>query len=370
MNLFPSMNNFFSRTIDFATALFFLTTLSLFPNLAAAQVNLTEGDIAVIGWCDNRAPQDLYTFVTLREVPAATIIYFTNNGWTGTDFRKVNDEDGDGFEQLVKMQTLDLVPAGTIITSYGSAALVQWTLLGAIPDADTGSFGPLAQSQNGDQIYAFQSPSLNNPLLNVSRHVFLLDDTGAFEPAVGKVTGDIPPGLSIAAGTALTILHNNGNDKAFMAFNTHSIPAGTKSQWLAAIKNPRNWTLAASGSQPEGSIIVIPDIGCADADGDTICDTVDICPNSNDLIDTDGDAVPDGCDLCPGSDDSIDLNSNGIPDGCETCPADLTADGVVDGADLGLLLGNWDLPGVGDLDQDGFVTGADLGLLLGAWGSC
>jgi hypothetical protein len=48
-------------------------------------------------------------------------------------------------------------------------------------------------------------------------------------------------------------------------------------------------------------------------------------------------------------------------------PGDLNGDGVVDGADLGLLLSNWGGSGVGDLTGDGLVDGADLGLLLSAW---
>jgi hypothetical protein len=49
-------------------------------------------------------------------------------------------------------------------------------------------------------------------------------------------------------------------------------------------------------------------------------------------------------------------------------PADLNGDGVVDGADLGLLLGAWGQAGATDLNGDGTTDGADLGLLLGAWG--
>lgn len=53
----------------------------------------------------------------------------------------------------------------------------------------------------------------------------------------------------------------------------------------------------------------------------------------------------------------------------QTCAfADLNCDGVVDGADLGLLLGGWGASGEADLDGSGAVDGADLGLLLGAWG--
>lgn len=46
---------------------------------------------------------------------------------------------------------------------------------------------------------------------------------------------------------------------------------------------------------------------------------------------------------------------------------DLNGDGIVNGADLGLMLANWNNPGAGDLDGSGTVDGADLGLLLAAW---
>lgn len=74
-----------------------------------------------------------------------------------------------------------------------------------------------------------------------------------------------------------------------------------------------------------------------------------------------------------------DCNGNGTSDACETSPggcvlvarADLTGDGVVDGDDLGLLLGAWgpcpgDCPA--DINRNGTVDGDDLGLLLGSWG--
>ncbi len=53
-----------------------------------------------------------------------------------------------------------------------------------------------------------------------------------------------------------------------------------------------------------------------------------------------------------------------------SCTADLNCDGVVDGADLGQLLGAWGGTGAADLDHDGIVDGADLGRMLGAWGPC
>ncbi|HMN96373.1 MAG TPA: DUF1929 domain-containing protein [Phycisphaerales bacterium] len=68
------------------------------------------------------------------------------------------------------------------------------------------------------------------------------------------------------------------------------------------------------------------------------------------------------------------LDADGVPSAARIIQVrrgvvgDLNGDGTVNGADLGVLLGNWG-PGatLGDLDGDGDVDGADLGLLLGAW---
>ncbi|MFO0784220.1 MAG: hypothetical protein U0636_11115 [Phycisphaerales bacterium] len=50
-------------------------------------------------------------------------------------------------------------------------------------------------------------------------------------------------------------------------------------------------------------------------------------------------------------------------------PADMDGSGVVDGTDLGLLLGSWDTADPSaDLDASGVVDGTDLGILLGSWG--
>jgi hypothetical protein len=48
-------------------------------------------------------------------------------------------------------------------------------------------------------------------------------------------------------------------------------------------------------------------------------------------------------------------------------PADLNGDGVVNGADLAILLAAWGGDGPADLNNDGVVNGADLAILLGAW---
>ncbi len=55
------------------------------------------------------------------------------------------------------------------------------------------------------------------------------------------------------------------------------------------------------------------------------------------------------------------------------CTADLNADALVAGADLGVLLSQWGPASAGtvsDLNRDGNVDGADLGYLLANWGPC
>lgn len=61
------------------------------------------------------------------------------------------------------------------------------------------------------------------------------------------------------------------------------------------------------------------------------------------------------------------------PDGAVTQEPDLNADGLVDGADLTVLLGQWGAceawsgDCVADLDRDGTIGGGDISILLGQW---
>ena len=54
----------------------------------------------------------------------------------------------------------------------------------------------------------------------------------------------------------------------------------------------------------------------------------------------------------------------------DECEADFTGDGVVDAADLAVLLGDWGQVSTDDLDHVGVIDGSDLAILLGAWGDC
>jgi len=96
-------------------------------------------------------------------------------------------------------------------------------------------------------------------------------------------------------------------------------------------------------------------------------------------FDCTGSGRDDTCDIALGLVE--DLDGNGIPDCCElgipcfpnACPADINGDGVVNGADIAILLGAWGpagSSGTADLNGDGVVNGADLATMLGSWGQC
>ncbi|MEY3025118.1 MAG: hypothetical protein RLZZ238_15 [Planctomycetota bacterium] len=67
---------------------------------------------------------------------------------------------------------------------------------------------------------------------------------------------------------------------------------------------------------------------------------------------------------------SDDGDANGVPDECGPgCPADFDGDGLVNAADLAVVLANWGTDAA-DLDGDGSTGASDLAVLLDAWGAC
>jgi formylglycine-generating enzyme required for sulfatase activity len=90
--------------------------------------------------------------------------------------------------------------------------------------------------------------------------------------------------------------------------------------------------------------------------------------------DCNGDGIVDYGQILQGQ--LVDGDQNGVPDVCEVdpCPADITGNGLVNGADLGLMLAAWgsdgsEQPGA-DINADGIVNGADLAFVIGAFGPC
>ena len=94
------------------------------------------------------------------------------------------------------------------------------------------------------------------------------------------------------------------------------------------------------------------------------------------IADTKGDGgFSGGGDLTSPPNDDFRSSGNRMMQqgtGADPCVADLNNDGIVDGADLSLILGAWATDNC-DYNLAGgacFIDGADLSIVLGEWGPC
>lgn len=129
-----------------------------------------------------------------------------------------------------------------------------------------------------------------------------------------------------------------------------------------APEKPEGLALVGTGVAVSAGVVFVGAPGAAGSMGEVL--VLDLARDCN------ANGSADAIDVALGQ--SIDSDADGTPDECE-CPADLSGDGAIDGADLGLLLARWGPVPPGsreDLDGTGFVDGADLGMLLAAWGGC
>lgn len=245
-----------SASILRATALLAVAAVSsLLP--ARAQLGLDPGDVAVVGWQDAGEGASQFAVVFLADVGTGERVYFTDAGWTGSGFRNPNGpSDGDGEEELLLLEVLAPIAAGTIVRTTDVGASFAWVRGVAIPGTASGLFGDLVLGANGDQITAFQHDTATNPLNTpVQRALFALDDTGSFEPATNLATGSVPSGLSVGAHTAVTFFQSNAGQSS-MSFNTGALALATKSEWLTAISNAANWSFGSGLALPSGSLNV------------------------------------------------------------------------------------------------------------------
>lgn len=223
----------------------------------AAQAALTAGDIAIIGRTNNGSP-DAFSFVALSNISAGEVIYFTDNGWTGSAFRGASATDGDGNENFTMWTASANVAAGTIIASTSAGFATSGAIPGVSVSSDN-TFSSLDQSQSGEQIYAFQNTNSSNPLFNLgtATQLYALDDTNGFENATNTNNGGIPTGLT-AGSTAITLNFTGGNTIAVKA-NVLSGGAKTKQEWLTVFADANNWATAAALPTTSIAITAVPE---------------------------------------------------------------------------------------------------------------
>jgi hypothetical protein len=214
---------------------------------------LIAGDVAIVGFQASGVPTDSVAFVTFVDLAPGTVLYFTDNGWTGTAFRGVSATDGDGNENLMRFTVVNTIVAGTIIGSRTTSADYAWTLSGLVGPG-TSAYAQLSLSSTGEQVTILESTNLANPIFSDFTALYNFDNTSTYETATTSGTGSLPTGL--VQGTSAVLLTSALNSATF---NLGTLTSGTQAEWLAAIGNAANWT-TGTGTADAGSgfINVVP----------------------------------------------------------------------------------------------------------------
>jgi len=146
--------------------------------------------------------------------------------------------------------------------------------------------------------------------------------------------------------------------------------AGSSQLTARAVVNgvERSYLYQAGSFQTDvaGEVRTLADLDALATAGSVV--TYTLVPNGTGarVLDRDGDGFRDGDERAACSDPA---DAQSTPN--STCRFDIAGNnGVIDGQDLGVLLGNWGGSGTGDLNCDGVISGADLGIMLGSWGVC
>ena len=214
---------------------------------------LIAGDVAIVGFQASGVTTDSVSFVALVDLAPGTVLYFTDNGWTGSAFRGVSATDGDGNENLMRFTVVNTIVAGTIIGSRTTSADYAWTLSGLVGPG-TSAYAQLSLSSSGEQVTILESTNLANPIFSDFTALYNFDNTSTYETATSASTGSLAPGL--VQGTSAVLLTSAANSALF---NLNTLTSGTQAEWLAAIGNAANWT-TGTGTADAGSgfINVVP----------------------------------------------------------------------------------------------------------------
>ncbi|WP_165828934.1 T9SS type A sorting domain-containing protein [Flavobacterium sp. HTF] len=214
---------------------------------ANSQVTLSAGDIAFIGY--NTSPLDGFSFITLKAIPAGTIIYFTEQGWNGN---AVNPTWVLGSTEPHLIWTVpSLTPAGTIVSLMETVTGDTFTLdgttnLGLAPGYTTFNLS------GGDQILAYQSSTGVKPV-SPALPTFIAGVNGDYNSAdydatttwnlpgtTGGNSSALPLGLTNGVN-CISLFPAPGPEVANSKLKSSVTLVGTSAQVLATINNPANW---------------------------------------------------------------------------------------------------------------------------------
>lgn len=204
---------------------------------------LSAGDIAFTGI--NSDNPDAWSFLALTDLPAGTIINFTENGWMSSgSFRS-----GEGTATL---SVTTQVNCGEEVLMNSSSATVDGNAIGVVI-----TMGSFALSTSGDQILAYQG-TVGSPTFIAAINI---DGTGggAWSDATSTTTSALPAGLT----DGVNAVGVGETDNAMYNCNT---TAGTVAELRTALNTASNWLTSGSPfTLPSGCEFVLSDCNAGPA---------------------------------------------------------------------------------------------------------
>ncbi|SOD18212.1 hypothetical protein [Pedobacter xixiisoli] len=193
---------------------------------------------------------DRVSFIAMREIPANTVIYFTDRGYkAGTWFpANANTEGSVKFTVTTKINPKDEVLL--ILTPAFYDALVAGASVGTVQQ----EVSRLSLGNSGDQLFAYHSsngqPNGPGAVLIAGLHwnyTSVTNDAGwdnlttGSNPMLSTVNSDIPPGL-VGGQSAFWIGTTASASTESGSFNGAGKPYGSLAQIRVAVLNRSNWT--------------------------------------------------------------------------------------------------------------------------------
>lgn len=240
------------------------------------QAVITAGGLAVIGYDDYNSS---FNVAALQPIAAGEVVYFTNNGWSSSSgmFNGADPAQGAGSESIIKLTATGAIAKGTVFSSAASGANFTWYKSSVIAGTSNGvaTFSDLFLDYNSDQIYAFQGLA-NNPLLNPTNFIYALHfgnvDYPTFSDALDTMSGDVPPGLSVANATAVVL-----------GITFHGDADGNHSAWGLNADSPAIASMQASGAHIDQWLRELGDVANW-ATEPPIVNTLRVAPEPNRLM--------------------------------------------------------------------------------------
>ncbi|WP_447749035.1 DUF4347 domain-containing protein [Pseudomonas nicosulfuronedens] len=233
---------------------------------------LNAGDMVVLGW---NALTDTVTLATLVDIPAGTVIKFTDKGWDQASDAFTSTSTGDG---TITWTTTGTIAAGTRLALFFGGSDQPNTLTNVTTGADlsgqiTGTAYTITDPMNlaGDSLLIYQDTDTNPYFIFGFNNSAGVVDGNGWNTSIGVSLRDsmLPDGTNsqnaLTSGVNAVGIPGGGAAELDNIQYTGPITSADRATWLARVTNSANWagdntgTLAtAVGSTV--SLNVVPDL--------------------------------------------------------------------------------------------------------------